>query len=82
MLSTCVTEFPLRNGSDDAAEQGPRYNDGGNTSETESWCLPMVAGSKQEVICIQVIYKVVGDPIYGSPPEASASVLFVTESQS
>jgi len=59
MLSTCVTEFPLRNVSDDAAEHGPRYNDGGNTSETDSCCLPIgvirMNGLFIKLICRQIM---------------------------
>jgi hypothetical protein len=37
MLSTSVMEFDVRNCLDDAAEHGPRYRDGGRTSETGLW---------------------------------------------
>jgi hypothetical protein len=37
MLSTSVMEFDARNCLDDAAEHGPRYRDGGRTSETGLW---------------------------------------------
>jgi hypothetical protein len=37
MLSTSVMEFDVRNCLDDAAEHGPRYSDGGRTSETGLW---------------------------------------------
>ena len=34
MLRTSVMEFDVRNCLDDAAEHGPRYREGGRTSET------------------------------------------------
>lgn len=37
MLSTSVMEFDVRNCLDDAAKHGPKYRDGGRTSETGLW---------------------------------------------
>lgn len=37
MLRTWAMEFCVRNSWDEAAEHGPRYEDGGRTRETGSW---------------------------------------------
>ena len=52
MLSTSVMEFEVRNCLDDAAEQGPRYSDGGRTSETGlcgdlDWRFPIIVSDSR-----------------------------------